>query len=61
VRARAPARCGESISVRGSSGEVMMRTVDDEAELGGANGGVARGGANSARGRAGAGLDPVVE
>jgi hypothetical protein len=37
-----------------------MRAVDGEAELGGANGGAARGGANPARGMAGAGLDQVA-
>jgi hypothetical protein len=37
-----------------------MRAVDGEAELGGANGRAARGGANPARGMAGAGLDQVA-
>jgi hypothetical protein len=37
-----------------------VHAVDDEAELGGANGGAAQGGANPARGMAGAGLDQVV-
>jgi hypothetical protein len=34
VRAQAPARCGESISVRGSAGEVTMRAVNGEVDHG---------------------------
>jgi hypothetical protein len=39
---------------------VARRAVDGEAELSGANGGAARGGANPARGTAGARLDQVA-
>jgi hypothetical protein len=48
------------ISVRDSAGEVAMQAVDGEVDHGGANGGAARGEANSARKMAGAGWDQVV-
>jgi hypothetical protein len=58
--ARATLEHGETISIHGLIGEAARRAADGRAELSGANGGAARGGANPAGEGVEAGLDQDV-